>query len=255
MNKLSRRATITGLLSLAGVLGWGGSLPQALGFGTASKFSMPTLVYDGPYQKRHGAQKTICWELMKRTSVECLLETPLVTLDDDRLFYHTFLYMSGNAAFPPFPDAQVQRLRRWLLFGGFLFVDGDPESGDGFDESVRALFRQVFPESRFEPLDKEHTLFRTFYLVDGRHGRIARSLDVEGLTKDDRTLVVYSKNDAGGAWMRDDFGNWMYPVYPGGEMQREMAIRFGINLAEYALCTNYKSDAVHVQEILKKRRR
>ncbi len=252
---LSRRHLLQGLLSLAATAALGSQSPKALAFGPTSKFSIPTLVYEGAYQKRHGAQKTICWELMKRTSVDCLLETPLLTLDDDRLFYHSFLYLSGDAAFPVFSEPHIQRLRRWLLFGGFLFVDANPEAGDGVDRSVRALFDKVFPELSFEPLSSDHTLFRSFYLVDGRHGRIARSVDVEGLTKDDRTLVVYSKNDAGGAWMRDDFGNWMYPVYPGGEMQREMAIRFGINLAEYALCTNYKSDAVHVQEILKKRRR
>ena len=40
----------------------------------------------------------------------------------------------------------------------------------------------------------------------------------------------------------------------GGERQREMAFRLGINLAMYALCLDYKADQVHVPFILKKRR-
>ena len=37
---------------------------------------------------------------------------------------------------------------------------------------------------------------------------------------------------------------------PGGERQREMAYRFGVNLVMYALTGNYKSDQVHVRDLL-----
>ena len=40
---------------------------------------------------------------------------------------------------------------------------------------------------------------------------------------------------------------------PGGEAQREMAFRLGINLAMYALCLDYKTDQVHVPFILRRR--
>ena len=39
---------------------------------------------------------------------------------------------------------------------------------------------------------------------------------------------------------------------PGGEPQREMAMRFGINLVMYVLTGNYKSDQVHVPAILER---
>ena len=41
---------------------------------------------------------------------------------------------------------------------------------------------------------------------------------------------------------------------PGGERQREMAFRLGINLMMYAMCLDYKEDQVHIPFILKKRR-
>ena len=40
---------------------------------------------------------------------------------------------------------------------------------------------------------------------------------------------------------------------PGGERQRELAFRLGINLAMYALCLDYKTDQVHVPFILRRR--
>ena len=38
----------------------------------------------------------------------------------------------------------------------------------------------------------------------------------------------------------------MFPVVPGGERQREMAYRTGVNIVMYALTGNYKADQVHI---------
>jgi hypothetical protein len=47
-------------------------------------------------------------------------------------------------------------------------------------------------------------------------------------------------------------GQPMYPVGRGiaGERQREMAIRFGVNLIMHVMTGNYKSDQVHVPALL-----
>jgi hypothetical protein len=37
---------------------------------------------------------------------------------------------------------------------------------------------------------------------------------------------------------------------PGGEYQREIAVRFGVNVVMYALTGNYKTDQVHIQTLL-----
>jgi hypothetical protein len=43
-------------------------------------------------------------------------------------------------------------------------------------------------------------------------------------------------------------------VVPGGEHQREMAFRMGVNLCMYALCLDYKDDSVHLETIMNRRR-
>jgi hypothetical protein len=96
-------------------------------------------------------------------------------------------------------------------------------------------------------------LNKTFYLLDRQGGRVAVKPWLEAQSLDGRLAVVYSQNDLGGAWARSDLGDWEHPCTPGGEPQRETAIRLGVNLAMYALCTDYKDDAVHLPFIMKRR--
>jgi len=41
-------------------------------------------------------------------------------------------------------------------------------------------------------------------------------------------------------------------VVPGGERQREMAFRTGVNIVMYALTGNYKTDLVHMPALLER---
>ena len=57
--------------------------------------------------------------------------------------------------------------------------------------------------------------------------------------------------DWAAAWAIDEQGRPLAPV-EGGPRQRELAIRFGVNLAMYSLTGNYKADQVHVPAILQR---
>ena len=100
----------------------------------------------------------------------------------------------------------------------------------------------------------DHVIKRSFYLVDGAPGRLAIAEYVEGIELDERMAVVFSHNDMLGALERDGFGNWLLEVSPGGEQQRNMTHRFGVNLLMYATCLDYKDDQVHVPFLLERRR-
>ena len=54
------------------------------------------------------------------------------------------------------------------------------------------------------------------------------------------------------AWALDDRNRPLYPVVPGGEAQREMSFRTGVNIVMYALTGNYKADQVHVPALLER---
>ncbi len=111
----------------------------------------------------------------------------------------------------------------------------------------------MLPAAPLAPVPREHVLYKSFYLLDRQGGRLAVKPWLEAQLLDGRVAVIYSQNDLGGAWARSELGDWEYPCTPGGEPQREPAFRLGVNLAMYALCTDYKDDAVHLPFILKRR--
>ena len=64
--------------------------------------------------------------------------------------------------------------------------------------------------------------------------------------------VIVGSNDYAGAWAVDNNDRPLHAAVPGGEQQRELAYRFGVNLVMYALTGNYKNDQVHVPAILER---
>ena len=53
------------------------------------------------------------------------------------------------------------------------------------------------------------------------------------------------------AWAVDERGRPLYSV-DGGDVQRELSIRFGVNLIIYILTGNYKEDQVHIPALLER---
>jgi hypothetical protein len=231
-------------------------LPTAAhAIGDKEKVAIAQIAYAGNWNPRPTATQRLAWEVDKRTSIETLLEPVEIRLSDEAaLKRHPLLYLAGDAALPTFDDADVAHLRRVLQTGGFLVIDGaDPRPGGGFDQSVRALVARLFPREPLHKIGPDHVVYKSFYLLKAPVGRLAAVPYLEGVTHDGRLVIVYSQNDMGGAWARDNFGAWEHEVIPGGEPQRELAFRLGINLAMYALCLDYKTDQVHVPFILRRR--
>jgi hypothetical protein len=192
-------------------------------------------------------------ELMRRTSIEAAPIRHDVSLRDPGLFSYPFLYMAGKYDFEPFSEEEIQILRRFLSYGGFLLADdalGQP--GYGFDKSLRREMKRVFPEKEFERLSSSHAALRSYYLLRSIGGRIMARPYLEGITLGKTTPVIYCHNDLGGAWERDHLGNWLYPCTPGGEEQRKDAFHVGINLVLYAMTGDYKEDLIHVPFIRKR---
>ncbi|TVM03890.1 MAG: hypothetical protein CV087_02970 [Candidatus Brocadia sp. WS118] len=222
--------------------------------GEASKITFAQLEYSGGnWNPRPNAGKRLMWELIKRTSVEARIDTVILRSDDVTIFEYPFLYMSGDQEFPPLTEKEIANLKLYLEFGGTLLIDDCIGKNDfGFDASVRREIKRLFPNKSLEKLPANHTLFKSFYLLNQAYGRIMEKSYLEGITIENRTAIVYSQNDLGGAWAKDPLGTWEYQVTPGGETQRSMAFRLGINIIMYALTGDYKQDQVHLPFILKR---
>lgn len=229
--------------------------PGLLGASGASDLRLAQLKMPGAWDARPDALRRLAWEVRQRTSIEVELEPVVVEPSDRRAFRYPVLYWGGSGPHGELTTAALRNLRRHLTYGGSLIIDSaDADPGGPFDRSVRRALGQLFPRRELERVPSDHVLYKTFYLVDTQAGRTARVPYLEALSLEDRLAVIYSQNDLAGAWARDPFGRWSYEVTPGGERQREMAFRLGINLMMYVLCLDYKDDLVHAPFILERRR-
>jgi hypothetical protein len=248
---LSRRGFLGGVAALAAAA----ALPRrARALSDASRLVLGQVQHAGSWNPRPSALRRLGWELARRTSIEPSNEPVAVRLDRAGLHRHPMLYLAGAGALPPFSEAERAALRRHLQYGGFLLVDSaDGSDGGGFDGSIRRELARVLPAAPLQPGARDHVLYKSFYLLDRQGGRLLVKPWVEAQVLEGRLAVVYTQNDLGGAWARTELGDWEYPCTPGGEPQRESAIRMGVNLAMYALCTDYKDDAVHLPFIMRRR--
>lgn len=221
----------------------------------STPFAVAQLRYaGGEWNPRPAGLKPLLNFLAARTSLEADVKPIAVDPAAKELFDYPFVLWAGNQEFPPLSNAAIENLQRYLNFGGFLLIDDNQASpGYGFDVSIHRELKRIFPTQALKPLAKDHTIFRSFFLLTGSDGRVSAA-PMEGLQVNGRTVVVVSHNDLLGAWSRDSFGNWELEVKPGGEEQRKKAFRLGTNIIMYALCDDYKKDALHVDYILKRRK-
>ena len=244
----SRRALLAAPLALL-------APGSALAIGDRSRLRFARLRLADLPDPRPSALRRLAYELERRTSLLASADPVELRATDAELFRTPFLVLSGDRAFLPPSDAEVIRLRRFLTFGGFLLIDSaEGRAGGGFDESVRRLLARVLPGDLPTRVPDDHVVWKSFYVLHGPAGRILAAPYVEAVGRDRRLAVIYTQNDLGGALARDGFGRWEHDVIPGGEVQREMAFRFAVNVVMYALCLDYKTEQAHIDFILRTRR-
>ncbi len=244
----------TAITLAAGLLAAALAPTAAHALGESTRFAVRSVLYDGGDPRpRESAPRRLGWEVRKRTSIDVHPDPGGARLDDPAIFDNPFLYWSGDEAFDPLSEAELAGLRRFVRFGGFVLIDDASPAQSGFDRSIRRELGRAFAGRPLRPLANTHTVFRSFYLLTRPEGRVRGPEQLSAIEVGDRVAVLYSRHDLGGAWARDNLGSWEHPVAPGGDEQRERAIRLGVNIVMYALCLDYKDDQVHAPFIMRRR--
>ncbi len=201
--------------------------------------------------------------LNRRTAVETA--EPLgVDIESDELIFFPLLYWAVTAEqAPPSPRA-VERINRFLETGGTILFDTREAGGGvpgpfGSAASAQARLRRLVGGVKIPqlaPVPPDHVLTKSFYLLHEFPGRWnGGQLWIEPVgdrVNDGVASVIVGGNDWTGAWAVDEQGRPAFACVPGGEPQREIATRFGVNLVMYVLTGNYKTDQVHVPAILER---
>ncbi len=200
--------------------------------------------------------------LRNRTSVEPADPVGL-DLEKDEPRLYPLIYWAITSTQPALSAKASAALDRYLRTGGILFIDTRDQQlsfdrpAGGNPDLKRLLGGIETPPLVAMPPD--HVLTKSFYLLSDMPGRWAGGkIWIEsgnGRVNDGVTTIVIGANDYAGAWAVDQRGRGLMPVSPGGETQREMAYRFGVNLVMHALTGNYKDDMVHMPDIMQRLRR
>jgi hypothetical protein len=179
--------------------------------------------------------------LRRMTRVNASESGHVLSLMDDALFDYPWLYVVEVGHWH-LSDIEAERLREYLLRGGFLMIDDFHGSQEwaGFMASMR----KVFPTRQVVSIPEDDEVMRVFYELDNRiqiHGIQAiysgRTFEKDGFIPhwrgfyDDngRLMVAINFNmDIGDAWEHADD-----PRYP--EPMTALAYRFGINYVIYAM--------------------
>jgi hypothetical protein len=184
----------------------------------------------------------------------------------DELSFFPLIYWPMTATQPPLSDAAVARINAYLGRGGMIVFDtrdqdqgNDASNGTGMIGTGVARLRQLargIDIPPLQPVNAKHVLSKAFYLLTDFPGRLSGGpLWVEANDErrhDGVAGIVISSHDLAAAWAIDSRGQPMVPMGLGGEKQREMAYRAGVNLVMYVLTGNYKADQVHVPFILER---
>lgn len=201
--------------------------------------------------------------LNDRTAIEA--GDPIgVDVESDELAFFPLLYWPISPVQPSLSDRALANLNTYMKNGGIIVFDtldqnsaraSDPNgAGPGLQRLRDLAVNLDIPP--MAPVPPDHVLTRSFYLMQAFPGRWADGQvwveEGQDRVNDGVSSVIIGGNDWASAWALDDNQKPMFATVPGGERQREMSYRFGVNLVMYALTGNYKSDQVHVPAILER---
>jgi len=199
-------------------------------------------------------------EYVDRRTAAALVAPDAVEPGQTDLSLYPLLYWPITADFPALSATQVGALNDYMAHGGIIVIDTrDSGSGAGFapgtDEALKRVARDLSIPP-LAPLTNQHVLAHSFYLLNDFPGRftgdqvwVQRDQDPGN---DSVSPVIIGGNDWASAWAVDADGHNTHAVIPGGQRQRTLAYRFGVNLVMYALTGNYKGDQVHIPAILQR---
>ncbi len=223
----------------------------------------------------HAGLTGLGYALRARTSYEPL-EPIGVDPERDELSLYPLLYWPMDPRAKNLSPRAQSKIGDFMRQGGTILFDtrdlslGAVRGASSPGEQTLRRMTGGLDLPRLAPLPGDHVLTKAFYILRDFPGRwTGGRLWVENLPPapqgngnrngapparggDGVSPIIIGGNDWAAAWAVDANGRFLSAPSPGGELQREMALRFGINLVIYALTGNYKTDVVHAPALLQR---
>ncbi|MEZ5955901.1 MAG: DUF4159 domain-containing protein [Hyphomonadaceae bacterium] len=246
--RLPRRAVASTAMVLAALVGFGGDA-HAQNVNDPTQTLRLAYVRTGDSRIDRASEqglRALSDVLTQRTSVE---PGPPVGIDlaRDDLSAYPFIYWPAPPTPRRLPDAALSNVDRYLAIGGLLLVDTRDSGTQQRGRPAQAMLSGL-DVPPLEQVNQEHVLTRAFYLVRSFPGRAqAAQLWAES------SSAASSRDGVAAIFIGD--GDWA-SAWSGqagiSDRQRELSLRFGVNMVMVALTGNYKADQVHVPALLER---
>ena len=147
---------------------------------------------------------------------------------DEELFSYPFLFMTGHGKIS-FSQKEAERLRSYLVHGGFLFADDDY----GMDQHFRREMKKVFPDKDLVQVPFSQDIFHIHFSypqgLPKIHEHDGGPPEAWAYFHEGRMVVFYAFNT-------NISDGWADPDVHGDPPQiREQALQMGTNIIVYSL--------------------
>ena len=200
-------------------------LPQKEG-----AFQIVRLKYNGggDWYNDPSAEVNLLNFLKANTNLKVKAEYKFVDISNDEIFSYPFLFMTGHGNVV-FSDDQVERIRKYLENGGFLYIDDDY----GLDKAVRREMKKILPGKDFIEIPFTHDIYNVLYDFSSgppkTHKHDEKPGQGFGIFINNRLAVYYTvESNPSDGWTDAE-------VHNDPENKREEALKFGANIVLYAL--------------------
>jgi hypothetical protein len=215
-----------------------------------AEFFFTRLMYDGGGRRRRGGWATDWPEaemhflqgVRRLTNIDAAEHGRVLRPLDDLIFDHPWIYAVEVGRWD-LEQEEADKLREYLLRGGFLMVD-DFHGGYEWSDFMTSM-QKVFPDRPIVDIPESDPLMTIVFDIDQKIQIPGVRYVQSGITweredgypahwrgiydDDERLIVAINHNmDLGDAWEHAD-----YPLYP--ERFTSLAYRFGVNYVVYAM--------------------
>jgi len=183
----------------------------------------------GDWYNDPSAIPNLCRFLNKETGINVAEKEAQVSIMDEELFSYPILFLTGHGKIN-LDTAEMDRLRTYLLKGGFLYADDDY----GMDTYFKEMMKALFPERSLVELPFQHQIYHIHFQFPNGLPKIHEhdKKPPQGLGIFDETgrLMVYYTYETN---LSD---GWADPnVHQDTPEKREAALQMGANIILWAL--------------------
>lgn len=193
-------------------------------------FQIARLKYSGggDWYNDPSAEVNLLKFVQANTNVKVNAQYKFVDVSSDEIFSYPFLFLTGHGNIV-FSTDEVNRLRKYLENGGFLYIDDDY----GLDKAIRREMKKVLPGNDFIEVPFSHKIFNIFYKFENgipkTHEHDKNPPQTFGIFLGNRLSVLYT-------FESNPSDGWADPeVHNDPKDKREEALKFGTNIIIYAL--------------------